>query len=144
MDCSQSFVTIHWASGTIFAVDLVGYMDKFICGWNSWMRSYWGLYRKWKSLSHVQLFATPWTIVHGILQAGILVWVAIPFSRVSSQPRDQTQLFHFAGAFFTSWATREIFVKRLLIKIKPYLILALILFSASEFTKVFRVNSLVE
>ena len=56
----------------------------------------------------------------------------------------QTQLFHFAGAFFTSWATREIFVKRILIKIKPYLILALILFSASGFTKVFRVNSLVE
>ena len=62
MDCSQSFVSINWASVTIFAVDLVGYMDKFICSWNSWMRSYWGLYRKWKLLSNVQLFATPWTI----------------------------------------------------------------------------------
>ena len=47
-------------------------------------------YREWKPLSHVQLFATPWTI--WILQAGILEWVAIPFSRVSSQPRDQTQV----------------------------------------------------
>ena len=28
--------------------------------------------------------------VHEIIQAGILEWVAIPFSRVSSQPRDQT------------------------------------------------------
>ena len=45
--------------------------------------------------------------VHGILQARILEWVAFPFSRGSSQPRDQTQVFHIAGEFFTSWATRE-------------------------------------
>ena len=41
-------------------------------------------------------------IVHGILQARILEWVAFPFSRGSSQPRDQTQVFHIAGGFFTS------------------------------------------
>ena len=46
-------------------------------------------------------------IVHGILQARILEWVAIPFSRGSSQPRDQTQVSHTAGGFFTSWATGE-------------------------------------
>ena len=40
--------------------------------------------------------------VHGILQARILEWVAIPFSRRSSQPRDQTQVFHIAGGFFIS------------------------------------------
>ena len=45
--------------------------------------------------------------VHGILQARILEWVAFPFSRGSFQPRDQTQVFHIAGGFFTSWATRE-------------------------------------
>ena len=33
-------------------------------------------------------------IVHGILQARILEWVAFPFSRGSSQPRDQTSLLH--------------------------------------------------
>ena len=88
---------------------------------------------KWKSLNHVQLFATPWTIqsmefsrltqnsvnytyyfvhhipstyiVHGILQARILEWVAFPFFRGSSQPRDQTQVSHISGRFFTSWAT---------------------------------------
>ena len=42
-----------------------------------------------------------------ILQARILEWVVIPFSRESSQPRDQTQIFCIAGGFFTSWATRE-------------------------------------
>ena len=45
--------------------------------------------------------------VHGILQARLLEWVAFPFSKVSSQPRDQTQVFCTAGGFFTSWATRE-------------------------------------
>ena len=44
--------------------------------------------------------------VHGILQARILEWVAFPFSRGSSQPRDWTQVSHIAGGFFTSWATR--------------------------------------
>jgi len=40
--------------------------------------------------------------VHGILQARILEWVAIPFSRGSSQPRDRTQVTLIAGGFFTS------------------------------------------
>ena len=35
--------------------------------------------------------------VHGILQARMLKWVAIPFFRRSSQPRDQTQVSHVAG-----------------------------------------------
>ena len=34
--------------------------------------------------------------VHGILQARILEWVAFPFSRGSSQPRDRTQVSHIA------------------------------------------------
>ena len=40
--------------------------------------------------------------VHGILQASILEWVAFPFSRVSSQPRDRTLVSCIAGGFFTS------------------------------------------
>ena len=59
------------------------------------------------------LFVTPWTVAHqaplsmGILQTRILVWVAIPSSRVSSQLRDQTQVSRIAGRFFSSWATKE-------------------------------------
>ena len=45
--------------------------------------------------------------VHGILQARILEWYAIPFSRGSSQPEDQTQVSRIAGRFFTISATRE-------------------------------------
>ena len=44
--------------------------------------------------------------VHEILQARILEWLAVPFSRGSSQPINQTQLSHIAGRFFTDWATR--------------------------------------
>ena len=51
-------------------------------------------------------------VVHGILQARILEWVAFPFSRGSPQPRDQTQIFCIAGRFFTSWATQEAPTKR--------------------------------
>ena len=41
--------------------------------------------------------------VHGIFQARILEWVAFPFFRGSSQPRDWTQVSHIAGRFFTSF-----------------------------------------
>ena len=47
--------------------------------------------------------------VPGIFQAKILEWVAFPFSRGSSPPRDWTQVSHIAGEFFTSWATRLIY-----------------------------------
>ena len=40
--------------------------------------------------------------VNGIIQVRILEWAAFPFSRGSSQPRDQTQASHIAGGFFTS------------------------------------------
>ena len=43
----------------------------------------------------------PGSCVHGILQARILEWVVIPFSRGSSRPRDQIQVFCVAGRFFT-------------------------------------------
>jgi len=43
----------------------------------------------------------PGSSVRGILQARILEWGAIPFSRGSSQPRDETQVSFIAGRFFT-------------------------------------------
>ena len=49
----------------------------------------------------------PGSSVHGILQARVLEWVAMPSCRGSSQPRDQTQVSLIAGRHFTVWATRE-------------------------------------
>ena len=43
--------------------------------------------------------------IHGILQARILEWVAIPFSRGSSWPRDETWVSGITCRFFTSWVT---------------------------------------
>ena len=52
---------------------------------------------------------SPGSSVHGILQARILEWVAMLFSRGSSRPRDQTWVSHMAGRFFTIWATGDQF-----------------------------------
>ena len=57
-----------------------------------------GMYSSWTSLDLEVL---------GILQARILECVAFPFSRGSSQPRDQTQVSRIAGGLFTNRATRE-------------------------------------
>ena len=57
---------------------------------------------KVKLLSYVRRFVTLWTVVHGILQARILEWVAFPFSRGSLQPRDRTQVSRIAGVIFIS------------------------------------------
>ena len=45
--------------------------------------------------------------VYGILQARILEWVAIPFSRGYAWPRNWTRVSCIAGGFFTNLATRE-------------------------------------
>ena len=70
----------------------------------------------WKSERVAQLcpilcdpmdYSLPGSSVHGILQARILEWVVISFSRGSFQPRNRTQVSCTAGRFFTLWATRE-------------------------------------
>ncbi|XP_055391777.1 androgen-induced gene 1 protein isoform X5 [Bubalus kerabau] len=83
-------------------------LDNFIPGWlNHGMDGfnfctiqrlvrYW----RWRIDSHLHHYGYP--IVHGILQARILEWVAFPFSRGSSQPRARTQVSHIADGFFTS------------------------------------------
>ena len=50
----------------------------------------------------------PGSSIHGILQARILEWVAISFSRGSSWPRDRTQVSRITGRRFNLWATREV------------------------------------
>ena len=71
---------------------------------------------KWsevKSLSRIQLWdpkdcSLPRSSLQGILQARVLEWVAISFSRGSSWSRDWTHISCIAGRFFTVWATREV------------------------------------
>ena len=59
---------------------------------------------KWKSLSHIQLFVTPWTIQPTEFSRPEYWGVVFPFSRGSSQPKDQTQVSCIAGGFFVPCA----------------------------------------
>ena len=70
--------------------------------WQKWSEA------KWKSLSCVRLFVTPWTL-QSMEGSRPEYWsgLAFPFSRGSSQPKDQIQVSHVVGGFFRSWATRE-------------------------------------
>ena len=52
-------------------------------------------------------YSLPGSSAHGILQARILEWVAISFSRGSFQPRNRTRVSCTVGRFFTDWAMRE-------------------------------------
>ena len=66
---------------------------------------------KWVKVA--QSYPTLWDpvdyyTVHGILQARILEWVAFPFSRGSSRPRNRTGVSCIAGGFFTNWAIWEV------------------------------------
>ena len=53
-------------------------------------------------------YRLPVSSVHGILQATILEWVVISFSRGSSRLRDWTQVFCMTGRFFTTWVIGKI------------------------------------
>ena len=52
----------------------------------------------------------PGSSVHGIFQAMVLEWIAISFSKGSSQPRDRTRVSRIIDRRFTLWATREVWV----------------------------------
>ena len=63
------------------------------------------------SLQPHRPYNTPGSCLHGILQARILEWVAISFSRGSSLPRDQNRVSCIAGGFFTTiWVSREAWI----------------------------------
>ena len=63
------------------------------------------------TLRDPMICSPPVSSVHGILQARILVWIAISSSRESSPPRDQSLVSGIAGRFFTIWATWEAPIK---------------------------------
>ena len=90
----------------------------FICWWTLRLLPYLGYYKEccclWQGEVVVVVVwslslacSLPGSSVHGILKAWLLEWVAIPFCRVSPQPRDRTGSPALAGSFFTTWATWE-------------------------------------
>ena len=64
----------------------------------------------------------PGSSVHGILQARILEWVAIPFSRSSFWPRDRTWVSYIISRFFTIWAIRRVHASSKIVLNNPCLL----------------------
>ena len=58
-------------------------------------------------LCNLMDYSLPGSSVHGILQARILEWVAMPASRGASWPRNQTWVSCIAGRVFIMWAPRD-------------------------------------
>ena len=84
-----------------------------VCVWSnlSQRKKFWFVPWKWSEVKVVQscptLCDSMHYIVHGILQARMLEWVAYPFSSGSSWPRNQTGVSCIAGGFFINWAISE-------------------------------------
>ena len=88
---------VHLVKAVVFPVVMYG------CQWN-WSRSV----MSESCLCDPRDCRLPSPSIHGILQARILEWAAISFSRRSSWPRDWTWFSRIAGRPFTFWATREV------------------------------------
>ena len=131
MDCSLSGFSVHeilqarileWADISSFRgsswprdwtwASYVSCMGRpILCHWTSWEIGPTAMKvlftQSCPTLCDPMDCSPPDSSVYGILQAGILKWITIPFSRGSSPPRDQTQASCTAGRFFTIWATSE-------------------------------------
>ena len=96
-----SFFSVHLKLSQHYL--LIGY-TKSRTRLSNWTELNWYHSESCTAVSHS---LQPHGLVHGILQARKLEWVAFPFSRGSSQPRNWTQVSCPIGGFFISWATRE-------------------------------------
>ena len=101
--CGEAFGTLG-QSGCFWLEDRIAKFcrkELVIC-WSCYLKGG-GLIAK----SYPTLHGLPDSSVHGILQARILEWVTISFSRGFSQPRNQSWVSCIAGRFFTNWDTKE-------------------------------------
>ena len=61
----------------------------------------------WPTLCNPKNCSPSGSSIHGISQARILEWVAISFSKGSSQPRGRTRVSCIAGRFLTGWSSTD-------------------------------------
>ena len=101
----RNLALYHYSPGKISSSFFLSFFEKL---WENWESLLCHLKVKVKVAQLCPTLCDPMDyIVHGILLARILGWVAFPFSRGSSQSSNRTQVSPIAGRFFTSWATRE-------------------------------------
>ena len=80
-----------------------------ICGWLPWLTDWLTeVAQSCPTLCDSMDCSLPGSSVHGILQAIVLEWIAIPFSRGSSRPGDRTWVFRIVDRRFTVCATSEV------------------------------------
>jgi len=125
MVCLQSLLYLAWSCIPSLSVLVVTWHSPFVSlashvilsGFPShiWLTAPYSIWL-WKESESVMSCPTlcnpmdcslPGSSVHRILQARILEWFAVPFSRASSWPRDWTQVSCIAGRFYTVWAIWE-------------------------------------
>ena len=99
--------TLKHSSGSVSVGSLGSGVHKILFESSEHLWCVWGLILKCENLSVMSDSLRPIDFIVWILQARILEWVTVSFPRGSSQPRDQPQVSHIAGGFFTNWATRE-------------------------------------
>ena len=114
-------ILVYWTRQLTFCVRLVTSRPAVMSQDQSWMFLMCGLrtepehkysFQSCLTLGSPMDCTLPGSSVHGILQARILEWVAMPFSRGASQTRDHTQVSHIAGRFSSIWASRKTLSQR--------------------------------
>ena len=113
-ELSTDHANLGWGLSEIMSI-----LALFPFPFQSCLLLYWFLLGNTWDITHLYLTlcdpmdcSPPGSSVHETLQARVLEWVAIPFSKVSSWPSDRTWVSHIAGRFFTIWATRAALLKR--------------------------------
>ena len=106
----SNWTTIFSISVVVLCLSTLGFIeslyDPYFESFIRWSEVKWSRSVVSNSLRPVDC-SPPSFSVHGILQARILEWVAISFSRGSSRPRDRTQVPHITGRRFNLCTTRE-------------------------------------
>ena len=98
-ESEREWIHVHvWPNHFALHLKLTQYCSSGVCA---------KLIQSCQTLCNPMDCSPPGSSVYGILQAGILEWVAISSSRRSPWLRDQTCISYIAGRFFTRWATWE-------------------------------------